>query len=331
MTGRQRREAAGLLFLAVLARAQDLTIHTTAPLVVVPTSVTDSRGRPIDGLDAEDFQLLDGSAAKHVHVDTIDSGLAPLDLVVLIETTNIALSALAKIKKMGSLVSQAVVGENGEVAVVTFSNELTVTQPFTGDADRVSRAFLALKPSDDMAGPMLDGIELATGLLKARSDASRRAVLLISETRDRGSKARLTDVATLLQRLGVTVYALPYSAYLTPFTIRPEEYEPTGGGLLGVFTELGRLGKQNTVEALTSLTGGTVVTFETKNKLERNLMKIAADLHSRYLLSFVPEQTTQPEFHPITISVRNHPGAKVRFRPGYWTYDDGQQHRVLGK
>jgi hypothetical protein len=30
-------------------------------------------------------------------------------------------------------------------------------------------------------------------------------------------------------RTGVTVYSFTYSAYLTPFTIKPEEYEPSGG------------------------------------------------------------------------------------------------------
>ena len=60
--------------------------------------------------------------------------------------------------------------------------------------------------------------------------------------------------------------ALKYSAYWTAFTARPNEYRPTGGGLLQGIGELARLSKQNTAEALTSMSGAITASFETKIK-----------------------------------------------------------------
>jgi VWFA-related protein len=296
---------------------QDATIRTTVPLVVLPTSVTDRRGHSIDGLTPSEFILLDNGAPKALHVDTIDSGLAPISLVVLIQTSDISLSALGKIRKVGAMIAEAVVGENGEVAVATFDDQIQVIQDFTRDANELSKAFGGLRAGDNMGGRMIDAVDQSMNMLTHRPGPRRSNVLIIGESRDRGSKAKLEDLTQRLQRSGVTIYALKYSAYLTPFTVKAEEYSPPAGGF--VITELARLGKQNTMEALTRLTGGMAASFETKSKLEKDLMQVANDIHGRYLVSFVPDHAQTPSFHQLSIQVKGHADAVVRTRPGYWT------------
>ncbi len=309
--------ACASLFALRLA-AQDTTIRATVPLVVLPTSVTDRHGHSINGLTASEFTLLDNATPKPVNIDVIDSDLAPIALVVLIQTSDISLSALAKIRKVGTVISEAVVGGNGEVAVATFNDRVEIIQDFTRDADEVSKAFVGLEAGDNMGGRMIDAVDRSMTMLTSRSGPRRSNVLIIGESRDRGSKAKLEDLRQRLQRTGVTIYALKYSAYLTPFTTRPEEYSPTGGSLLTGITELARLGKQNTMEALTGLTGGMAASFETKAKLEKDLMRVANDIHSRYLVSFVPDGAQIPSFHQISIRIKGHPDAVIRTRPGYW-------------
>jgi hypothetical protein len=113
-----------------------------------------------------------------------------------------------------------------------------------------------------------------------------------------------------------------YSAYLTPFTTRPEEYEPGGGGYLDGIKDLARLGKLNAMEMLTRTTGGLDLSFETKSKLEKNLMRLAGDIHNRYLVSFVPDVDETQRFHRLTLQVKNRPDAAVLTRPGYWSLTD---------
>jgi hypothetical protein len=118
-----------------------------------------------------------------------------------------------------------------------------------------------------------------------------------------------------IQRTGVTIYSLTYSAYLTPFTTRASEYSPPSGS---IFTELTRLPKKNTVEALTTATGGRQMKFETKSKLENDLIRLGTEIHSRYLVSFTPDPAQTPSFHHLEVRIKDRPDAVVRARPGYW-------------
>lgn len=174
--------------------------------------------------------------------------MAPIALVVLIQTSDISLSALAKIRKVGAMIPEAVVGENGEAAVVTFDEQVQVIQDFTRDSDQIAHAFAKVKPSHEMQGRMVDAVEQALEMLVRRPGSRRADILIIGESRDRGSQSKLADLQEKLQRTGVTIDALKYSAYLTPFTTKREDYAPSGGNLFTGITELIRLGKQNTVE-----------------------------------------------------------------------------------
>ena len=48
---------------------QPLTIRTEVPLVVLPVTVTDSRGKSIDGLTVADFVVLDNGKPRQAQVD----------------------------------------------------------------------------------------------------------------------------------------------------------------------------------------------------------------------------------------------------------------------
>lgn len=144
---------------------------------------------------------------------------------------------------------------------------------------------------------MLDAVDEALKLIASRHDATRANILIIGETRDRGSEGKLSDLIPKVQRAGVTIYSLTYSAYLTPFTIRPEEYEATSGGLLQGLTETARLAKRNTVEALTAATGGRRFGFETKSKLENDLIRRG---NSQPLLALIHARSrTKFPFSPV--------------------------------
>lgn len=309
--------------------AQETTIRTSVPLVVLPTSVTDQKGHFIMGLNAPDFIVLDDGKPRAIHVDDTDSQMAPVALVVAIQTSDISLSALAKVRKVGSMISQAVMGANGEVAVVTFSDSITIPQDFTSDADAIAHAFQNLKPTDSSDGRMIDAVQESLDMLANRPGPRRSALVIISESKDRGSEGKLENVVSAIQRSSVIIYSLTYSAYLTPFTTRPSDYSPppmtessnvrNQVSFGPMITELARLAKKNTVQALTRATGGQELKFETKSKLETDLNRLSADIHSRYVISFTPEIASEPRFHRLEVRLKDRPDAIVHTRPGYWS------------
>jgi hypothetical protein len=102
--------------------AQEPTIRTNVPLVVIPVSVTDERGHFVYDLTADNFTILDNGNPRPVRVEAPDSITAPLALAVLVQTSDISDSALRKIEKVGTMIQDAVAGANGSTAVITFAD-----------------------------------------------------------------------------------------------------------------------------------------------------------------------------------------------------------------
>jgi VWFA-related protein len=307
-----------ILLLLCLAPAQEPTIRTRVALVVAPTTVTDRSGKFIDGLQASDFLVLDNGKPREIRMDTSDVALTPVSLVVAIQANKPASAALAKLRKTGSMIDHLITGDRGETAVVRFSDEIKLLQDFTRDSNLIVKAFRSLKTSGEDARS-IDAAQQAVEMLAARPENRRRIVLLISESRDRGSRAELQAVLQAAQRANVTIYPLTFSVHATPWTARPADAPPAGGGLniLGVVRELARLGKTNTAGELARFTGGRRLSFVTLRALESELSRIGEELHSQYLISFSPAADTG-EFHLLDVKVRGRPDLVVNTRPGYW-------------
>ncbi len=302
----------------VIAGAQDATIRTNVPLVVLQTSVTDQKGHPVSGLTDADFQVLDNGVARPVHVETIDDGLGPVSLVIAIQSSNISAAALAKVRKVGAAISQGVVGENGEAAVITYGDAVQVVQDFTRNPDEISNVFEGLKPGDSAGGRAIDAVAKAEDMLASRP-GRRWNILMIGESRDRGSEIKFSSLLDKLQHSAVTIYFLSYSAYLTPFTAKQDEMPtPDSVDLLGLVTEPARLAKVDLAKVLTQDTGGRRLGFETKTKLENDLIRVGNEMHNRYILTFTPPQETKPGFHHLQVTVKAREDLFVRVRPGYF-------------
>jgi hypothetical protein len=75
------KRAVVLAFAASLI-GQEPRFDARSRLVLVPVTVTDLQGRSIDGLEVSDFLLFDNGQSQKATVDTIDTGVAPVALVI---------------------------------------------------------------------------------------------------------------------------------------------------------------------------------------------------------------------------------------------------------
>jgi VWFA-related protein len=292
-------------------------MRTTVRLVVAPTTVTDPRGNFVEGLTESDFRLRDNGRSRAIHVDV---AYIPISLVVAVQCSSVSAAAVNKTRRIGGMIEPLVTGERGETAVVAFDSTVSVRQDFTADFGKAQKA-LARLPYGDEGGRMVDAVMESARLLAARPPQRRRVLILVSETRDRGSKAELEQAITLAQQENVTIYPLTYSAYATPFTVKAGTTPPPdrlGIDLISIFREIGRLGGTNAAEAFAQYTGGERLSFTRQRTLERAVARIGEELHSQYLLSFTAPAEADAVFHAIEVTVPGRPGARVRTRPGYW-------------
>src|SRR5581483_8635529 len=333
------RVGTAVFLFCVAARAQ---FRASVPLVLAPTTVTDSKGRYIDGLTANDLILYDNNVPQAIQMDWTEY---PISLVVVIQTSSNSGPVIDKLGGSGILFTQLLAASGGETAIVSFSDHIIVHQDFTSEPDKVTHALRMLRKEGDGAHT-LDALAAALSMLENRSPRRRRIVLIIAEKRDRGSAASLSDIAERVQRLNATVYWLTFSPFLKPFTEKPktmEDVKPEAvrikvpkcaacpapddraapldlgpGGLNYALGELFRLKKPDLSTIFPDTTGGRSIGFLKKKALEDTIQRIAEEVHRQYILSFVPVKSEPGEFHKLRVVVENRPELEARTRAGYW-------------
>ncbi len=325
-----------MLSLAAAAWAQEPQFRARAHEVVVPVSVMSKTGKSVEGLVAHDFLVLSDGKPQTVRMLSRESDALPIHAVIVLEANASTDAALAKIKKTASVVSNYITndmetGAPSVAAVIAVSDELRVLQDFTPDPDILSDVFEKISAVGD-SGRLLDGVSLACDMLAARKEPARRVIVLISESRDRQSKAHFADVAAKAQNDDVVIYTLSYSAYATAFTQKaserqppadePGSYDPNDKGgipLLALPLELARLAKVNIAQALAQSTGGAHEKFTTLRGLETQLTAIGTEIHNRYTLTLVPPEPQAAGYHRLSVTVRKPGNFRVHARAGYWT------------
>jgi VWFA-related protein len=336
---RPMRVAAVIVMLASAGWAQ---FKSTAPLVVAPTTVTDSKGHYVDGLTPADLILYDNNVPQKIQMDWM---MYPIDLVVAVQTADNSGAVIDKLGGAGILFTQLLAADAGETAVISFGDEVKVHQDFTGSADLVIHALRMLR-KEGGDGHALDALREALLMLEKRPSGRRRIILMIAEKRDHGSQVKLPDVMEQTERLNAAIYWLTYSPMLQPFTVRPktvEDEKPEAerikvpqcsycpapddtpvppdlgpGGLMYSISELVRLKKPDLSNVFTRATGGRTLNFLKKSALEEAIQLVGEEVHRQYILSFEPKGGEPGRFHAIRVVVKDRPELRASTRDGYW-------------
>ena len=165
------------------------TIEANSTLVMVPTEVNTRAGELIYRLNASQFQIKDNGVLQTPQLDDTDTA-QNLSLAVVVQCSRDAYRETAHIKGLATMVEDLVGAAPHTVAVVSFGNNPTLLQDFTGDPARISDAFSQIQPcTEEDKNVTLDAVTYATNLLRQQRAAnSRKVILLVSETRDHGLK-----------------------------------------------------------------------------------------------------------------------------------------------
>jgi VWFA-related protein len=337
--------ATPLLFLAVFpAGAQ---FRSTVPLVLSPVTVTDAKGRAVNGLTAADLEIFDNSVPQKVQLQVVDEAVS---LAVLIQVSPNASAVLDKLGRSGSLLSDLLAAYQGETAILTFSDTVNLAQDFTPDSAKLTKVLKYLRPKYDGA-VLYDGIADALHLLDKRDPSRRRILLVIAQQHDHASKTKLEALLRDPALQYTTIYWLTYSTFLTPFTGKtktkwdrmtdeqkhdplrfqgdhpfplPEEEEGlppdiAPGSLINIFTALAQQTKVDAAALLSRTTGGRTWGFLKQSGLEEAIHAVADEAHQQYIVSFTPKPDAPGVLHSLRAEVKGRPELKARTRTGYWS------------
>ena len=292
-------------------------------LVLVPTEVRTKKGETIYGLQAGDFALEADGVPQRVRLDD-SAAPVPISLVVLVQCSRSAAMEGPKIKGLATMVEAIAGGGPAQVALVDFGNQLEMLTNLTDDPAKRDAAFAELQPCDDDPGnSILDAVAFANRLLDHRHAPGRRVILLISETRDHGSK---TNPAGLIEALGssnTVVESVAFSALRAEETERFKEHARSSlldpSSLIYAILQAFR---KNIPKELARQTGGEYINFSSENGFDRSLNTLANRLHGGYPLSFVPRfpsgnAAAGEDLHRLTVHVPKYPDAVVEHRESY--------------
>jgi VWFA-related protein len=170
----------------------------------------------VHNLEPRDFRIFDNGVEQSI--THFEVGGDAISLVVLLETSSRIDSLLPDLRKCGILFSQDMMGPNGEAAIIGFDDSVDRLQDFTRNSDAIEKTLAHLQDGTSgsrLYDAMALGVEMLSGRPKptATEPGRRRVMLILAESDDKGSKAKLGAVLRQAQLENVTIWSVGLSTF----------------------------------------------------------------------------------------------------------------------
>jgi VWFA-related protein len=278
------KPAAALLAVAasVPLTAQTQNFSSRVEAVRVDVLVTD-RGRPIRGLQAADFEILDNGVPQEV--DLVSFEQIPLNLVLVFDMSRSVVGDRLEHLRDGARTVLRSLARDDQAALVTFSQAVSRGADLTTDVDRVQQALQRAAGRGETA--LIDAVY--TGMMVGESDVGRALLIVFSDGLDTASFLPPDVILDTARRSGVVIYSV------------------VAGGSP----------KQSLLRTLSELSGGSFHDAGETANLGATFVRILDEFRQRYLVSYSPRGVTGEGWHRLEVRVKGK-RAEVKARPGYF-------------
>ena len=289
------RAALSILFITALAAgivyaAPPAQIRVQVNLVNLFVTVRDKHKAIVTGLTKDDFQVFEDGQAQEITNFSAESNL-PITLGVLIDTSGSEEYTLSAEKEAASRFLGRVMRKSDLAMVLSFDLDVDLLADFTDDRgvlDRaINRATINAPGSSLAQGPIaggsggtnfFDAVYLAAHD-KLADEAGRKAIIVLTDAEDNGSRVSLLDAIDAAQRTDTVVHILLVAA---------------DGGDQGV------------AKKLTDETGGRMIVVRSEKNLEQAFDQISEELRRQYTLGYTPTNTKHDgAYRKIKVEMKN--------------------------
>ena len=261
-------------------------IRSDVNRVFIPTTVTDSSGRPVQGLRKQDFRLWEDGVEQDLSEFFTEEG--PISVGVILDISG---SVKNKLDQAKQAVRQflRLSAQADEFFLVTFNDRPQLIHSFTTSPNDIEADFAAAQPRGWTA--LYDAIFLGINHMK-RANLNRRVLLILSDGGDNNSRYSEGEIRSLVREANVRI-----------FSISMESHTPV-------------------LDRLANDSGGRAYQVHDLDNLPEAAAALSAEAHAEYVLGFTPpERQRDGKYHSVKVQVLQYVGEQplhVSWRRGYY-------------
>lgn len=270
------------------------TIAVDVDLVVFNVTVTDSRGRHVSGLTANEFEVYEENRLQTITVFNAEDGPASIGLII--DNSGSMQSKREDVVDAALAFADASNAED-ELFLINFNENVYLGLPpsiaFTNSTSEIRLALFGAAPAGMTAlyDALAAGIEhLNTGT------RDRKALVVLSDGGDNASRRRLDEVIEIARRSSATIYTI------------------------GIYDETDMDRNPRVLRRIAELSGGRAYFPKSSNELNRVWRDVAREIRNQYTIGYRPSNASRDgRYRKIKINVsRNGRNLRVMTREGYF-------------
>ncbi len=328
-----------LLPAGALRSQQQPQINVEVKVVNVLATVRDKHGQIVSNLGKDDFELEEDGRPQAITYFTRETDL-PLTLGLLVDTSESQRRVLDQERSASrSFIDDMLRVDKDKAFVIHFDHEVELLQDLTSSRQKLESALdlvgapqLVRNSGGGSGGSrqqyggggtlLYDAVYLASDEV-TKQQQGRKALVVLSDGVDHGSKETLVDAIMTAQRADTVVYSIlfadeqqnqsPFGGFGGPGMGRHGGY---GGGHR--YPQGERTDGKKILERISRETGGRLFEVSKKQPIDQIYASIAEELRNQYSLGYSPGADLAPGYHKIHLTTKQK-DMTVQTRDGYYS------------
>ena len=327
-------------------------------------TVRDKHGKIVSNLTKDDFTLEEDSHPVSIRYFSRESDL-PLTLGLLVDTSMSQRQVLDQERAASGTFLEQVMHAKDSAFLIHFDREVELLQDLTSSRSKLEDALTSLhtavprdeEQSSGSGGPgaggdsrggghrqgqhrggtqLYDAIYLASNELMKKQQG-RKALVVLSDGVDRGSKESLESAVEAAQRADTLVYCVLFKGEEEDHGNRGGFGFPGGGGGMGGGGMGGGRGRhggggqrypqeerpdgKKVLERIAKETGGRFFEASKKQPLDQIYSSIEEELRNQYSLGFTPDKADTAGYHKLLLKTKQN-DTVIQTRDGFYLESD---------
>ena len=286
---------------------QGPALKRTVNLVNLFATVRDKNKRIVNDLKQGDFKVFEDNEEQKIAFFSKEVTL-PITLGLLIDTSPSEANRLGAEQAAASQFIERVMKKGDEAMVITFDIDVDLLADFTDDRAQIERAIDKARIGGATSGGVVTPGTIPTGANSGGthfydavylachdqlvSEAGRKALVIITDAEDQGSRLRVEEAIEAAQRTDTVIHVL----YLHDFGF----------------------GRPDVARKMSDETGGRMIEVGSVKKLNEAFDQISEELRSQYTLGYYPSNTGKDgRFRKVRVETSNK-DYRILTRKGYY-------------